>query len=385
MVAVALVGVCLALPPVGQEAKVSDDAGLRRAIASAKPGNRILIEPGEYRGGVAFENLHGKPGSPIVIAGRDPKKPPRFTGGGSAIQFSDISHVELRNIEISSPRHNGLNIDDGGTMDTPTHHVTLANIRVSDTPAGNNDGIKLSGVDDFTVRDCTVERWGGSGIDMVGCHRGRIEGCAFRQGGSSGIQAKGGTSEIEIRKSVFENYGERGVNLGGSTGEAFFRPPISSMPSNGRYEARDLRVTGCTFVGGTAPIAFVGVAGATVEFNTIYLPKRWAIRILQETSAAGFLPSQRGRFTDNLVVFRSDQWFAGGVNIGSGTSPESFIFERNFWFCQDQASQSRPKLPTPEKSGTYGQDPQFVNPTELDFSVRPSSPAKAVGAHARVK
>ena len=105
-------------------------------------------------------------------------------------------------------------------------------------PTGNRDGIKLSGVDDFRVEGCTVERWGsgGSGIDMVGCHRGEIVGCTFRHGdttGDSGVQAKGGSRDVVIRRCRFEHAGQRAVNLGGSTGLAFFRPKPEG------YEARD--------------------------------------------------------------------------------------------------------------------------------------------------
>ena len=38
------------------------------------------------------------------------------------------------------------------------------------------------------------------------------------------------------------------------------------------------------------PVAFVGVDGATVRHNTIYRPRRWGLRILQENRAAGLRP-----------------------------------------------------------------------------------------------
>src|SRR5262249_8299152 len=152
-------------------------------------------------------------------------------------------------------------------------------------PKGNRDGIKLSGLEDFTVQDCVLERWGdgGSGVDMVGCHRGRIADCTFRQGGADAVQAKGGTAGIRVEHCRFEDYGERGINIGGSTGLEFFRPPLKTFPTDGRYEARDIRVEENLFVGGMAPVAFVGVDGAVVRRNTIYRPQRWALRILQET------------------------------------------------------------------------------------------------------
>jgi hypothetical protein len=138
---------------------------------------------------------------------------------------------------------------------------------------------------------------------MVGCHRGLIEGCRFlgREGFSqaTGPQTKGGSSEIVIRRCLFVDAGQRAVNLGGSTGMAYFRPP------GARYEARDITVEGCVFVGSQAPIAFVGVDGATVRYNTIYRPSRWVMRILQETTEPGFPPCRNGRFEHNLIVFRA--------------------------------------------------------------------------------
>ena len=48
---------------------------------------------------------------------------------------------------------------------------------------------------------------------------------------------------------------------------------------------------------------------------------------------------------DNLVVFRSDRWAEGGVNVGAGTASETFTFARNWWYCLDQPTRSRPQLP----------------------------------------
>jgi len=55
-------------------------------------------------------------------------------------------------------------------------------------------------------------------------------------------------------------------------------------------------VEGNTFIGGGAPWR-LWADGAVVRFNTIYHPQRWALRILQETRAPGFVPSRNGEFT----------------------------------------------------------------------------------------
>lgn len=361
---------------------VRDAQELRQAVSQARAGARILVAPGEYPGGYHFSNLRGEPGKPIVIAAADPSKPPVLKGGGTSLQLSRVEHIELRHLVLEGARDNGLNIDDGGDRERPSRHVTLVGLRVADVGAkGNQDGIKLSGVADFRVEGCVIERWGGGGsaVDMVGCHRGVIEGNTFRHidGGGSGVQMKGGCADIAVRRNRFENAGSRAVNIGGSTSLEFFRPPLKDPPF---AEARNIRVEGNTFLGSDAPIAFVGVEGAVVRCNTIYVPRRWAIRILQETTAEGFVPCRRGEFSDNIVVFRSTQWSEGGVNVGPGTEPRTFVFTRNFWFCVDDPSRSRPTLPTEERGGMYGVDPLFRDAEKGDLRLRPGSPAKGLGA-----
>ena len=97
--------------------------------------------------------------------------------------------------------------------------------------------------------------WGSSGsaVDMVGCHDGLIVSNVFRHTeavageSGSGVQAKGGSSRITIRRNRFDSAGSRAVNLGGSTGLEFFRPSLG--PGAEHWEARDLRVEGNTFRG----------------------------------------------------------------------------------------------------------------------------------------
>src|SRR5690606_5064487 len=95
-------------------ARVSNREELLAALRDVKPGARVLLAPGEYKGGISLSNLRGEPGKPVVIAAAEPENPPRFTGGGSGLHLVDPFHVELRGLEIRDCRDNGLNIDDGG-------------------------------------------------------------------------------------------------------------------------------------------------------------------------------------------------------------------------------------------------------------------------------
>jgi len=366
-----MLGIILGLPGMvpGAESRVQvrDDGSLRTALRQARPGTRIQIAPGRYQPGVYAAGLEGTAAEPIVIEGADPADPPVFEGGSQAWHLSDCRFVTLRNIAVRGQKVNGINVDDGGTFDTPSHHVVLEKIRVAEIgPNGNFDGIKLSGLDDFVVRDCMVEGWGGQAVDMVGCHRGVLEGCTFRgkEGFSqdTGPQTKGGSSDVVIRRCRFFDGGSRAVNLGGSTGLAYFRPKKAP------YEAKDVVVEGCTFVGSQAPVAFVGVDGAVVRYNTFYRPAKWVLRILQETTAEGFAPCRNGRFEHNLVVFRRAEVQAF-VNVGPNTSPETFAFSENLWYCEDRPQSSKPVLPAAETGGVYGLDPRLADPQRSRFQV----------------
>jgi len=356
---------------------VSNDNQLRQALRSVRPGVTIRLQSGQYPGNVWIENLHGKADAPIIIEGADPKNPPIFVGGEGGWQISEGSHFVLRHLRFRGQKVNGLNIDDGGTFETPTHHIQLEDIVVEDVgPKGNFDGIKLSGVTDFVVKSCRVEGWGGQAIDMVGCHRGLIEQCTFRgkEGFSqnTGPQAKGGSSKIMIRQCLFVDAAQRSVQLGGSTGLAFFRP------KGVLYEAKELTVEDCVFFGGEAAVSFVGVDGALFHHNTIVRPKLWVARILQETREPGFVPSRNGVFERNIIVFRSD--LRDFVNVGPATAPETFRFADNWWYCEDRPQASKPRLPVQETGGIYGQNPQLKqtdggwwqteNPAARDYGAR---------------
>ena len=346
-------------PGFAADVRVSNAAELRAALSMAKPGTRVLLTGGNYGGGFQFTNLRGEEGRPIVIAAATPQEPPVFRDAKVGLHFSNPAYLELHDLVLTKLANNGLNIDDGGaTSNSSARGVVLRGLRVSDIGGdGNHDGLKLSGLWDFRVVNCVVERWGtkgGSAIDMVGCHRGVIEDSTFRHTNPepqncTGVQGKGGTSDITIRRNRFESAGGRAVNIGGSTGLKFFRPPLA--PYSPLAEARNLRVEGNTFIGASTPVAFVGVDGAVVRFNTIERPSRWVIRILQENRSPGFVACRNGEFTDNTILFESTR---GSVNIGPGTEPKTFKFARNWWYCTDNPARSHPQLPVTELDGVYG-------------------------------
>lgn len=352
----------ISVPLQADDILVSNSSQLRNAISKLKPDDTLLIAPGDYSGGIYLANTSGKENAPITISGADPEDPPLFTGGGQAFHLADCSYITMKNLKVKGFPSNGINIDDGGSFETPAHHVILENVTILETgPKGNHDALKISGLDNFIIRKCHFEAWGGSGIDMVGCHHGIVEDCTFvgREGfsQSNAVQLKGGTTHILVQTSLFKNAGERAINLGGSTGLEYFRPKV------GDYEAKDITIAGNRFIGGITPLAWVTSDGGYVHHNTIIRPEKWILRILQETKDQKFKPCHDGLFENNLIIYDSKvQVF---VNIGPGAAPQTFEFRNNAWHNLD--GNRKPSLPTPEQNPSYLSDLR-LSPDELATS-----------------
>lgn len=346
-------------------------ARLQAAAAVAKAGDTILIREGIYSGGDYIENLKGTADALIYIRAAEGETV-IFRGNTQAFHLTDPAYLHISGLIFEQQTGNGVNIDDGGSYDTPAHNIWIENCEWRGMNAtGNNDELKMSGVDNFQILKCIFRNGatGGSLVDMVGCHKGGFEENIFENGGSNSIQAKGGTSDITIYRNKFVNGGERALNIGGSTGLEFFRP------IDVKYEASQIRVYSNIFVGSTSPIAFVGSILCEVRGNTIYKPGRWAIRILQETVGNGFEPCGKSDFSDNLIVHNSPQ---PAINIGANTAPETFTFTFNLWYNPDNSSWQGPNAPATMDPAILIADPKFVD--TVGFHLLATSPAKGSGS-----
>ena len=381
IILIPVVVLALACHLFGAEVVVRDGEALRAALRRAGPGTTIKIAPGKYGNGYWVEKIAGTKDQPVVIAGADGDNPPVFEGGTEAWHFAACNHLVLRDIKVGGCTGNGINVDDGGNIGTPSRGMVIENVVIENIgPKGNFDGLKLSGLDEFVVRRCVISGWGGSAIDMVGCHDGVIEHCRIigKDGYSqdTGIQAKGGCERVRIEGNFFHRAGQRAVNLGGSTGLAFFRPAVRD------FEAKDIEVTGNHIVGSIAPIAFTTSVKCRVSHNTIVNPEKWIMRILQEQPVEKFQPCRDGKFEDNLIVYdRRVQVF---VNVGPNTKPESFVLRGNAWFCRD--GERRPVLPVAESGGIHQVDPMLEDEESPGMKRRSSDPRlRDVGAQATGK
>lgn len=362
-------------------------ATIAHAVNLAQPGTAIVIHSGVYPGGTFINNLHGTAQAPIWIGGAPGEARPIIHGGSEGLHFIQARYVIVDDLEVRNSANNGINADDGGEYDNmlASHHLIFRNLYIHDIGGGGNqDGLKLSGINDFAVVDCEITRCGGassgSAIDMVGCHHGVIANCQMYDLSANAVQIKGGSFDITVQWCRITNAGQRGINIGGSTGFEFFRPPLSTTSLNA--EARDVRVASNIFEGTLCAFAFVGCENSVVSNNTIVNPTNWLFRILQETTTGGgytFVECRNNTVRNNLWYFdRSD--LSTYVNIGANTEPATFQFTNNLWYAHDNPASSTPTLPAPEANGIYGQNPLLSNPAGGNYHIPAESPAANAGA-----
>lgn len=362
-------------------------ATIGRAAQDAVPGSAIVVHEGTYAGGDSIAQLHGSDAAPIWIGGAAGEARPVLQGGPNGIQLSQPRYVVVHDLEIEGSQFNGINCDDGADYANAdaARHIVFRNLDIHDIGGtGNQDCLKLSGLNDYYVLDSSFARCGGgdsgSGIDHVGCHRGVIVGNSFDTMSGNGVQCKGGSDDIEIRRNHFVDAGHRAVNMGGSTGFEFFRPPLD--PNGPNFEARDIRVVANIIEGGPSALAFVGCVDCLAANNTIVDPENWVFRILQESVTGGgyeFTAASGGQVVNNLVYFTAGL-ISTHVNVGGNTAPDTFSFTTNLWYAHDSPGQSTPNLPVAEQGGIVGSDPLLADPGNGDYDIDAASPAAGAGS-----
>lgn len=376
--------VFVAPPPSG-----NDDTGDGRAAAplatithalnlyKSQAGTRIRIQPGLYGAIGHIGNIQGTARNPVAIVA-DGEVIIDAGGSGNGMQISDARYLVIQGLTIQNTGAHGLNIDDYGDYATPSRFVVLREVHFRDIGSGgNNDCLKMSGVDNFYVTGSEFEDCNqGEAIDMVGCHQGVITGNYFHDVVANGVQTKGGSADVLIHGNRFEDIPGRAVNAGGSTESAYFRPLDAS------YEGARIQIVANTFLRiGSAPVAFVGCDTGVFANNTIVAPRSYIARILEENT--GRLAGHHGFFINNLIVFNTtdlNDW--SYVNVGPNTRPDTYTFGWNLWFALDDAGFAGPPyqggVPS-ETNAIIQEDPLLTNTDDGDYGIVDGSPAQGSG------
>lgn len=345
-------------------------ATIGAAVAQATAGTRIRIAAGTYGAIGTYSHLQGSATAPIALVG-DGAVIIDTGRSAQALHLSDPRYVVIEGITVQNTAPHGINIDDGGSYATPAEYIVLRNVTFRDIgTGGNNDCLKLSGVDRFYIEGSSFSGCNqGEAIDMVGCHDGVISGNRFFDLPVNGVQTKGGSADVLIHGNRFSDIAQRSINAGGSTGAAFYRP------SSTTHEAARIQMIANIFERtGSAPVAFVGCDTCVFANNTIIEPGTYLARILEENTTLG--PGANGYFVNNIVLLNTSGRGAV-VNVGANTQPASYTFGSNLWYSLDDPGYTGPTLGggVPAETGSLIQQ----NP-QLDANRRPSSTSPAIGA-----
>ena len=144
-----LTGFGFAMVATGDTKEIGPEQDLCAEIHALRPGDELVLRPGEYQGPCAIRN-GGTAERPIVIRARDLEQRPR--------------------IVYTPERENALTVpsDRGTTLTVRADHVTIRGLAFGPTRRGV-DAIRARSADSLTIEDCTFEGLGG--IAVAASHR----------------------------------------------------------------------------------------------------------------------------------------------------------------------------------------------------------------------
>lgn len=129
----------LAAPAVAADYRAGAN-DYRDVLRHLRPGDRMLLEPGEYLRGLPLHNLSGRAGQPIVIEAANPAAPPRFIArpGANTVSLVNVRYLVLRHLELD-----GRNLPvDAVKAEGHSHHadfITLENLHIHDHAASQQN------------------------------------------------------------------------------------------------------------------------------------------------------------------------------------------------------------------------------------------------------
>jgi len=385
-------------------------------------GMAIRIHEGTYTDGgpnYGGTEVKGSLGSPIWIGGYmgGTEAKPLFIGVNAGLGFNGPEYFVLHDLVISGTEESGVSIDDVNLTGV-AKFVTIRGLdfedigRTNASPDSPDHCLKMAGVDHFRIVDSSFDRCGtqasdagtgtdqkGDGIDCVGCHHGLIADNVFDS--RKAVQVKGGSEDIEITRntSVYRwpatTTGANTnmvYNLGGCTGEAFFRPAAA----DGLFEAKNIRLVGNLIEGGRAAIAFDRCIDCIAANNTIVRPRDFAIRIIDsdcdDSPDFDHDHPARGKIINNIVHW-DEQDVIGNTtlkeiqndadDVWSSTSVgQSFSINKTVWYEVDFGS---PALNDPGLSQSNPltiistHSALFTNLSGQDYTIPSTSPATGFG------
>ncbi|HEX7972761.1 MAG TPA: hypothetical protein VF501_11295 [Thiobacillus sp.] len=135
----------------------------RDYLRRLQPGDRLLLDPGDYRQGLTLHNLSGRAGQPIMIEAADPAAPPRFIArpGANTVSLVDVRYLTLRHLELDG-RNLPVDAVKAEGYSRYADFITLEHLFIHDHAASQqNVGISTKcPASGWAVRNNRIERVG---------------------------------------------------------------------------------------------------------------------------------------------------------------------------------------------------------------------------------
>jgi hypothetical protein len=343
-------------PAAGLE--IGPDVDLCAALSQVQPGEELLLQPGEYRGGCVIRR-GGLPGAPVVIRAADPDRRPHLTRPGQAVNMLEIraSDITIRELEFGPTvtGADGVRIIFGNRVTVEDCHFTqMGGIAV----VANHTSVR-----GLTVRRNVITDSNATGM-YFGCHDGntctvtdlRVEGNYIRGVTAPnpeigyGLEVKLNSSGI-IRDNVIVDTKGPGIMVYGS------RDLVTESVVERNF-VRGSRTSSGIVVGGGPTVVRNNVSGWNVEAGIG----------LENYGRRGLL---RGIVVVHNSVYNNAQ---GGI-----MRPDQGPLDASILNNAAHARAGTPALPSPRAGlrlvGNVNCSwvPCFANPESFDFSPFPGS------------
>jgi hypothetical protein len=259
------------------------------------------------------------------------------------------------------------------------HDVVIEDVTIGSTTA---TAFQITGVTDVTLRDSSVGA-ANRGVMMVGVRRATIARIVTGSTPYASVALAGGSQDIEVRQSRFENTGT-GVRIGNYSDANEFRPMLAA--STGNFEAADIKVFDNVFIGTISldAITCTNCTRVLVAHNAIRAATRSVFRLEQAYDAhpqlpgAQFVRAGAVQWVNNAIEIPGNPSAMSVANSAGGAMPDpaSCSFSRNLWHKRSPPATWMPTFPgaPAETMGIYDK------PSGYDDMGKLCSGGGAVGA-----
>jgi hypothetical protein len=226
---------------------------IQAAVDHATPGTAIMVKAGTYNGTVLFKQENsGTATAPIWLISADGPQKAHIvapTHGAAAIGGGGVSNIVVEGFWVTGGK-NGIQFSqDGFTFTKMISNIVVAGNLIE---GAQQDGIKANGGSNVYIHDNVIRNGeADQGIDFVAVNNSSITNNEiYGITGSTGIFAKGGSTNDLIANNYIHDIVNDGISMGNKMGDDPW------MPGYTGYEAKNLTVTGnqVVNVGGRALI-----------------------------------------------------------------------------------------------------------------------------------